>query len=175
MKIMTFEQKIFSKLEPHAKRIKDGEGNDFDYLPAVLLQVMEGQQRQIKLTDDTAKLLTSIENTVIAIGAQSKVQISAFESAVQGKMEQMGSAINNTQAELQSTQIALCKQIAEFASAHTANAIQTNESLGVIGLKIETLIDSIQRSHIKCMQLLIAGLVASTIIIGLVVVILQRH
>ena len=62
---MTIEQKIFSKLEPHAKRIQDGEGNDFDYLPAVLLQLMEEQKQHAKLLGDTAKLLDSIKSTAV--------------------------------------------------------------------------------------------------------------
>lgn len=111
---MTIEQKIFSKLEPHAKRIKDGEGNDFDYLPAVLLQLMEEQKRQAKLLDD-------------------------------------------------------------LASAHAAHTTQINEGLSAIGLQIESLGSSTQRSHVKFMRLLIAGLVASAVMIGLAVAILQRH
>ena len=89
---MTIEQKIFSKLEPHARRIKDGEGNDFDYLPAVLLQVMEEQKRQAKLLDDTAKLLDSIKHAADTIGVQNEAKITAFESAAQRKMEQMETA-----------------------------------------------------------------------------------
>lgn len=125
---MTIEQKIFSKLEPHAKRIKDGEGNDFDYLPAVLFQITEEQKRQAKLLDDTAKLLASIKNAVDAARVQSKEQITEFEAAAQRKMEQMETAINDKQNQL-----------------------------------------------LKFMRLLIAGLVTSTVMIGLAVAILQRH
>ena len=59
---MTIEQKILSKLAPHAKRIKDGDGNDFDYLPAVLLQVLEEQKRQSQTLDDVKKSLAAMDN-----------------------------------------------------------------------------------------------------------------
>lgn len=172
---MTIEQKIFSKLEPHAKRIKDGDGNDFDYLPAVLLQLMEEQKRQAKLLDDTAKLLETIKSTGDTIGVQSKAQITAFESAAQKRMEQIETAINNTQTQLQNTQSAMSEQIAVIASAHAAHATQTNEGLSANRLQIESLASNAQRSHAMFMKLLIAGLVASTAMIGLAVAILQRH
>lgn len=172
---MTIEQKIFSKLEPHAKRIKDGEGNDFDYLPAVLLQLMEEQKLQAKLLDDTTKLLTSIKSTADTIGVQSKAQINAFESAAQRKMEQMETAIKDTQTQLQNSQSSISEQIAVLASAHAAHTTQTNEGLSAIGLQIESLGSSTQRSHVKFMRLLIAGLVASTVMIVLAIAILQRH
>ena len=75
---MTIEQKIFSKLEPHAKRIQNGDGNDFDYLPAVLLQLMEEQKRQAKLLDDSAKLLDSLKSTADTVGVQNKAQIKSL-------------------------------------------------------------------------------------------------
>ena len=151
---MTVEQKIFSKLEPHAKRINDGEGDDFDYLPAVLLHLMEEQKHQAKLLDDTTKLLvTSIKTASDTIGVQNK----------------------DTQAQLQNSQLSVCEQIAVFANAHAAHATQTNEVLSAIGLQIESLGSSSQRSHALFNRLLIAGLVASAVMIGLAVVILLRH
>jgi hypothetical protein len=172
---MTIEQKILSKLEPHAKRIKDGEGNDFDYLPAVLLQVIEGQQRQAKLTDDAAKRLTSIESTVVVIGAQSKTQIAEFTSATHRKMEQIETAINDTRSQLQNSHSSTSEQFAVLVSAHEAHTIQTKEGLSAIVLQVESLCISIRQSHVKFMRLLVAGLIASTAMIGLAIVILQRH
>lgn len=172
---MTIEQKIFSKLEPHAKRIQDGDGNDFDYLPAVLLQLMEEQKRQAKLLDDTAKLLVIIKSTAETTGVQSKAQVTSFESAAQRKMEQIETAIKNTQAQLQNSQSSMNEHIFVLASAHTAHALQTKEGLSEISLQIESFVNSTQQNHTKFMRLLVAALVASTATIGLVVVILQRH
>lgn len=168
---MTIEQMIFSKLEPHAKRIKDGDGNDFDYLPAVLLQLMEEQKRQAQLLNDTAKLLASTKSNVDNIGAQ----IAAFESAAQIKMEQQETAIKDTQTMVQNAQSSITEEIGALSSAQASHATQTKEALSAIGLQIESLASSAQRSHVKFMRLLIAGLVASTVMIGLAVAILQRH
>lgn len=168
---MTIEEIIFSKLEPHAKRIKDGDGNDFDYLPAVLLQLMEEQKRQAQLLNDTAKLLASTKSNVDNIGAQ----IAAFESAAQVMMVQQETAIKDTQTMVQNAQSSMTEEIGALSSAHASHATQTKEALSAIGLQIESLASSAQRSHIKFMRLLIAGLVASTVMIGLAVAILQRH
>ena len=172
---MTIEQKLFSKLEPHAKRIKDGEGNDFDYLPAVLLQLMEEQKRQARLLDDNAKLLDSIKNTTDTIGVQHKTQITAFESAAQRKMEQIETAVKDAQNQLQILQSSISQQISALANAHAVQAIQINEGLSTIGLQIKSLVHGNQQSDVKFMRLLIAGLVGSTAMIGLAVAILQRH
>ena len=172
---MTIEQKIFSKLEPHAKRIKDGEGNDFDYLPAVLLQLMEEQKRQAVLLNDTAKLLDSIQSMAVTIAVESRGQITAFESAAQRKMEQIEAVIKDAHTQLQNSQSSMSEQIVKIASAHAEHTKKTNEGLSAIGLKIESLVSISERSHVKSMRLLIAGLVASTVVIGLAIAVLQRH
>lgn len=172
---MTIEQKIFSKLEPHAKRIKEGNGNDFDYLPAVLLQVMEEQKHQSQRLDETSKLLDSAKSTTETIGAQSKVQIAAFESDMERKRVQSEAAIKVTQTQLQNSLSSLAEHIAVLTSAHEAHVMQTKVSLSAIGVQIESLTSFSKQSHLKCMRLLIAGLVASTAAIGLVVAVLQRH
>ena len=172
---MTIEQKIFSKLEPHAKRIQDGDGNDFDYLPAVLLQLMEEQKRQAKLLDDTARLLDTLRITADTVGVQNKAQIAGFESAAQRKMELIETVIKETQTQLQNSQSFIGEQIAVLASAHAVHAMQTSEGLSAIGLQIKSFADGTQQSHVKLIRFLIAGLVGSTVMIGLAVAILQRH
>lgn len=172
---MTIEQKIFSKLEPHAKRIQDGDGNDFDYLPAVLLQLMEEAKRQAKLLDDAAKHLDSLKSTADTVGAQNKAQITAFESAAQRKMEKIETAINEAQTQLQNSQFSISEQIAVLASAHAAHTVHTNEALSAMSLQIKSLINGTQQSHVKFTRFLIAGLVASIVMIGLAIAILQKH
>ena len=39
---MSIEQKLLTKLQPHADRIAAGSSNDFDYLPAVLFALGKG-------------------------------------------------------------------------------------------------------------------------------------
>ena len=108
---MEIEQALLSKLEPHAKRIRDGDGNDFDYLPAVLLQLLEEQKRQAKLLDETAKLLAAVNISVNTIGDKSKGQIIAFEREAQMKMQQIETAIKNNQTQLESSKNSIIQQI----------------------------------------------------------------
>ncbi len=172
---MTIEQKIFSKLEPHAKRIQEGDGNDFDYLPAVLFQLMEEQKRQAKLLDDTAKFLESIKSAADTIGMQSKAQVTAFESAAQRKMEQMETVFADRFTQLQNSQSSISEQIAKSVNAHAVHVVQTNDGMNAIDLQNKSLANGTHQSHIKLVRLLIAGLVAAGAMIGLAVAILQRH
>ena len=72
---MTLEQKLVLKMEPHAKRIVDGGDNDFDYLPAVLLQLMEQQKRLALQFDNNAELIKEISSKVSAAELSNKAQI----------------------------------------------------------------------------------------------------
>jgi hypothetical protein len=172
---MTIEQKIFSKLEPHARRIQDGNGNDFDYLPAVLLQLIEGQKRQATQIEDTAKLLDSLQSATVAVGLQTKKQIAAFDSATQSKLQQLETALQDAQIKFQSSQSMIREDIAVLSKSHALHAVQTTEGLSAIGSKITSFADDTQQAHVKIVRLLIAGLVTSAVIIGLAIAILQRH
>ena len=168
---MTIEQRLTSKLEPHAKRIQDGDGNDFDYLPAVLWQLMEMQKRQAQLLDDTAKLLDSLKSTADA----ARAQITAFESAAQGRMEKMEAANNDRQTQLENSHSSTSEKVSALISAHAAHAIHTTDGLRTIGSQIKSFANDTQQSHVKLMRLLFAMLIASIVVIGLATVILQRH
>ena len=60
---MSIEQKLLTKLQPHADRIASGSSNDFDYLPAVLLQVVEGQKRQVQGSSFDQFIVRSFEDS----------------------------------------------------------------------------------------------------------------
>lgn len=171
---MTIELKILSKLKPHAKRIEDGDGNDFDFLPAVLLQVMEEQKRQAKLLDGAAELLATITRTADTNAVQINAQISAFESASQRTMDLVQTAITDTQDQIQKSQIAIVEKLAMMGRASEQKATQTDEALTAIALKIESFGSRTQRAHVVFKRLMISGLVASTAIIGLAIALLQR-
>ena len=67
---MSIEQKLLTKLQPHADRIASGSGNDFDYLPAVLLQVVEGQKRQAQAVADAATTVArKLDETEVSISS----------------------------------------------------------------------------------------------------------
>ena len=166
--MLTIEQKLIAKLEPHAKRIKDGEGNDFDYLPAVLFHLIEEQKCQ-------AQFLGFIKSSADTIGVQGQTQITAFESAAQRKMDQIMAVIKDMQTQIHNSQSSMSEQIVRLASAHAEHIKKTNEGLNAIDLQVESLVSITQRSHLQFMRLLIAGLIASTVMIGLAIAILQRH
>ena len=147
---MTIEQMLLAKLEPHSKRIKDGEGNDFDYLPAVLLQLLEVQKRHSQQLDENAKFLDSIKNKAASNAADSKTQIAAFEISMQTKLLQLEATTKDLKAQIENSQTLLGKQI----ESHIADN---------------------QRAQAKFLRLLIAGIAATIATIGLAITILQRH
>jgi hypothetical protein len=172
---MTIEQKILLKLEPHSKRIKDGEGNDFDYLPAVLLQLIEEQKRQTKLLEDATSILDSVRSKADEVRVQSKEQIIEFEFTALNKIEQMESMIKAAQTQLHNLESSTSEQIRLLATADEMHANQANEGFNSLELQVKSLANANQQSNTKFMRLLIAGLVGSAAMIGLAVVILQRH
>lgn len=172
---MTLEDKIFSKLAPHAKRIQAGDGNDFDYLPAVLLQLIEEQIRQARLLDGSAKSLGSLNTTVDTIGSQNKEQIISFRLAMDKKMERSETAIIDTQTRLQNSQAFIGEQITVLATASAAHSKQINEGLSAIDLQIKLFASNNQQFNKKLIRFFNAGLVASAVIIGLAIAILQRN
>ena len=147
---MTIEQMLLAKLEPHSKRIKDGEGNDFDYLPAVLLQLLEVQKCHSQQLDANTKFLDSIKNTADSSAADSKTQIAAFEFAMQAKLVQLEASTKELKAQIENSQTLLGKQI----ESHFADS---------------------QRAQAKLFRLLIAGIAATIVTIGLAITILQSH
>jgi hypothetical protein len=154
---MTIEEKLFLKLEPHAKRIKDGEGNDFDYLPAVLLHLIAEQKRQAQLLDNNAKFLDLIKSAVDAAGLQNKANTA------------------DLQMQCQNLQTSIGDQIGMLGREHEMSSEKTNEGLKAVSSEIEALVKDNQKSHSKVMRFVIAGLVGSTLMIGLAIAILQRH
>lgn len=171
----SIEQIILAKLEPHAKRVADGEGNDFDYLPAVLLQVLEQQQRQAKLTVEAEKFFFSIERKIERIAETHSEQIAKTAAATMEEMERMESAIIKTQIQIQSSQNAMNERISMLASELDEHSKRSNEHLSAIGLRLESAAAEAQRSNAKLVKLSIAGFIATTAAIGLVFTILQRH
>lgn len=125
---MSLEQKIITKLQPHAKRILDGNGEDFDYLPAVLLQIIESQKFQAEKLESFMKNLGSVKGAIDVVALENKERMSALELIVQQKID-----------------------------------------------RLELLLEESQRSQRNSKRLLVAVLVASLAVGGLVVLLLQRH
>lgn len=150
---MNIEQKIYSKLEPHAQRINAGDGNDFDYLPAVLLHLIETQKQQAKLLDDSAKVLVANKSVTETFAAETKEGV----------------------AMLRDSQLVIDAQLKALANEYVTRNKQTAESLSTTRSHIESLASRSQQMYLKLMRLLIVGLIASVGTIGLVIAIFQRH
>ena len=143
---MTIEKLLSAKLEPHAKRIKDGNGNDFDYLPAVLLQLLEEQDRQSQLFTSTLK----------SQQAEAQSSLLAIESKIESIAEQ------NRQSHL-------------LATALKNQQTETQSGLLTTGKKVESLQNNYQLAQHKLTRWLAVSLAANVVAIALAVVILQRH
>ena len=154
---MSIEQKLLTKLQPHADRIATGSSNDFDYLPAVLLHVVEGQKQQVQAVADAAVTVTrkldetevsisSVKATVEQVAAQSRRQMEMDLVATNEKIDAISLQLN----------AAAQKSIAMEAAAGASTA-------------------SFQKAHRKSHRLLILTLVSIAISICLAVVVALRH
>ena len=136
---MTLEQKLVLKMEPHAKRIVDGSGNDFDYLPAVLLQLMEQQKRLALQFDNNAELIKEIASKVSAAELSNKAQIATVDDTVKGNAEHLGTKVTDAQDSLHKAITRVGEPIGEIAKRQ---ATQTDLLNAISGLTATTSVES---------------------------------
>jgi methyl-accepting chemotaxis protein len=86
---MLIEQKLLAKLQPHADRIAAGNNNDFDYLPAVFLEIIQGQKRQILS-------FTDISKTVSSKFDESEVSLSSIKEVGLQSLQQVNQSVTLT-------------------------------------------------------------------------------
>lgn len=154
---MSIEQKLLTKLQPHADRIASGSGNDFDYLPAVLLQVVEGQKRQAQAVADAATTVArKLDETEVSI---SSVKTMTEQVGVQS-WRQMDLAITATNERLDAISVKLNEAAQKLIATEAAIAVLNASS------RVE---------HRKSHRLLIVTLVSTVIAICLAVAIVLRH
>jgi len=165
---MSIEQKLLTKLQPHADRIASGNGNDFDYLPAVLLQVVEGQKRHVQAVADAATTVArKLDETEVSI------------SSVKATSEQVG-AIARRQMDLASEATnerlgAISRQLVEVAQkAVAAEAAATQKSVAMEA-SVAALHAISQKAHRKSHYLLFLALVSIAVSICLAAVVVLRH
>ena len=165
---MSIEQKLLAKLQPHADRIRAGNGNDFDYLPAVLLQVVEGQRQQAQAVadasttvarklDETEVSISSIKTTTERVGAQS--------------LRQMDLAVASTNERLE----VISKNLSEAVHQFADDMVKAKERLVTIEASIVALTVTSRKEHHTSHRLLIVSLVSTAILICLGVLFLLRH
>ena len=131
---MNIEQKICAKLEPHAQRIHSGDGNDFDYLPAVLLHVIKKQSLHQEILDSFVEILRSNENTAVVIGTESKDYLS--------KLRGSQLAIESRVIEIQSSTGSLGKEFEIFKKLLINNQSITEELDRSINIQLNGIEDT---------------------------------
>ncbi len=173
---MSIEQKLLEKLRPHAKRINDGTGNEFDFFPAVLLQVLEEQKRLgvaseafSKTTDlkwnsyDTqlADLNGSVKQSNASVIDQ---QRDTRESLVQ-KITASDNGLLNRLDNLQGT----------LADRITKAEKEQNEKILALGRVIASLSTASEIEHRKTRKFLISAIVTLILGFGICFALLLRH
>ena len=138
---MTIDQRIITKLQPHSQRISLGEGQDFDYLPAVLLHLIEEQSRQEKLTKEHANSIqldiSNVKNIIERTASRNQEQISAFEGEVNSRFTIIVDAIKKSASKTQE-QISSFEDGVHSRLANIADAInQTNKALRGISMQMD--------------------------------------
>ena len=175
---MSIEQKLLTKLQPHADRIAAGSGNDFDYLPAVLLQVVEGQKKQAQAVieaattvarklDETEVSIASVKTTTEQVGAQSLRHLNLAFAANDKRLDAISLQQIDADQKLAATNgqlDSIFRQLGEEALKSTAMAAS-----------VAALDARFQMEHSKSHRLLIMTLVSTAVSICLAVVIVLRH
>ena len=95
---MTLQEKLQSKLQPHADRVKDGNNDEFDYLPAVLLHLIEEQKKQSQTNAESV----SQARKLAANDIQSVINfINKANGDVKNGADEITRLVSQTQADLQ--------------------------------------------------------------------------
>ena len=165
---MSIEQKLLTKLQPHADRIASGSGNDFDYLPAVLLQVVEGQKRHVLAVAEAATTVArKLDETEVSISSV-KVTTEQVGTMARRQMD-LASEATNERLDVISKQLVEVTQKAVVAEA-TATQISIAMEASIAALHAAS-----QKAHRKSHYLLILALVLIAVSICLAVVVALRH
>lgn len=143
---MLIEQKLLEKLRPHAKRINDGTGNDFDFFPAVLLQMLEEQK--------------NLGNAAEAFAAATDQKCKSYDSQLANLIG--GVEKNNARA-------------MELAGQITKTEKGQNEKMLALEQAIANLSAASVIEHRKTRKFLIAATVALVFGFGACIVLLMRH
>ena len=165
---MSIEQKLLTKLQPHADRIASGSGNDFDYLPAVLLQVVEGQKRQVQAVAEAATTVArKLDETEVSISSV-KATTDQVGTMVRRQMDLTSEATNERLD-------TISRQLVEVAQkAIAAEATEAQRSIAMEA-SIAALHTVSQKAHRKSHYLLISALVLIAVSICLAVGVVLRH
>ena len=142
---MSLKDKILNKLQPHAERIVEGENDEFDYLPGVLVHLLQEQEKH---SEDNIKQLAEFSKGLGQTVDTGNLQLNQYLMQLKAENQNMMATIQ------QENQVGL-----QAITMHLSQSTELiNNSMMQLKLSIET--------ETKKMRLL---LIASLILSGLAV------
>ncbi|MEJ1959336.1 MAG: hypothetical protein WDM70_07825 [Nitrosomonadales bacterium] len=155
---MTLQEKLISKLQPHADRIQNGNNDEFDYLPAVLLHLIEDQKLQSKTTVEF---------------------INQARGDVKNGVGEISRLVSQTQADLQERIANLSKLAADDIQSvlKLSNQAKDDAKNGMdeISVHLSELKTFIAIENQKTRRLLLAGLLFGVVTLVIAILLYVRH
>ena len=146
---MSLKDKILNKLQPHAERIVEGVNDEFDYLPGVLVHLLQEQEKH---SVDNVKHMAALSKNLNQTAETANIQLS--QNLTQLKADNQNIMVT-IQQENQVGLQAITKHVSQSTEA-------INNSITQLKLSI--------KSETKKMRLvLIANLILSGLAVGLVI------
>jgi hypothetical protein len=78
---MPANQQLIDKLSPHAKRIAEGRGDDYDFLPASLLCAIETNQDTKTLVDSVDRKVDSLRSGLVKNAEEIRLRFEKVDAA----------------------------------------------------------------------------------------------
>jgi cell division septum initiation protein DivIVA len=146
---MSLKDKILNKLQPHAERIVEGVNDEFDYLPGVLVHLLQEQEKH---SVDNVKHMAALSKNLNQTAETANIQLIQNLTQLKADNQNMMATI---QQENQVGLQAITKHVSQSTEA-------INNSITQLKLSIE--------SETKKIRLvLIANLIFSGLAVGVVI------
>lgn len=189
---MSIEAQILAKLEPHAARIKQGNHNDFDFLPAVLLQLLQSQAAQRQIASDSLANVAR-QNQELALGFATKVGALADNvNGVRGEVAALGGVLvrqaSDALSDAKTRQAATSATLADLSATLRAENAATHALVAELTARLEeqsalgrlqhkqaqgasaTMLETLQRENASLRTYVIATLAVCGIGLGAVAI-----
>ena len=122
---MSLKDKIVKKLQPHADRIVEGENDEFDYLPGVLVHLLQEQEKH---SEDNIKQLAELSKALGQTSETANIQLNQ-------NLTQLKADNQNMMATIQQENQAGLQTITKHLSQST---VAINNLMMQLKLSIET-------------------------------------
>jgi hypothetical protein len=198
---MSLEKKLSEKLRPHADRIVAGNNNEYDYLPAVLLHVVEGQTHQLEAAKESSEALhefikSTHESTDVHLSSIDQRSSESWKSSEE-TLQKISSVVLDLHAKSNSYWEASSSTLQKNFNEQTATLDdlstsgknlhgQIHKGLETIGTSTSTkhkeliavlseMREVADAGHAKLFKLIIATLATSVIALAIGIYLLVRH